>query len=161
MANAWPIVNSERFLQSKSEYEERTKLAAIADPSIIPTDVSFDDYVKGKVEEYDNLNNPLKYIEQKLSPGAIVTAYGGSRFSYLIAAKEVNSIPSGYYDENFAKITADPELHEFYTWFTGFMKENLEWLPQDEIEDLQSNFLPVIADRVVKEYGLQCTTICD
>ena len=143
----------ERFLQSKSEYEERTKLAAIADPSIIPTDVSFDDYVKGKVEEYDNLNNPLKYIEQKLSPGAIVTAYGGSRFSYLIAAKEVNSIPSGYYDENFAKITADPELHEFYTWFTGFMKENLEWLPQDEIEDLQSNFLPVIADRVVKEYG--------
>ena len=143
----------ERFLQSKSEYEERTKLAAAGDASIIPTDMSFDDYVKEKVEEYDNLNNPLKYIEQKFTPGSIVTAYGGSRFSYLIAAKEVNSIPSGYYDENFAKIAADPQLHDFYTWFTGFMKENLEWLPQEEIDDLQSNFLPVIADRIVKEYG--------
>ena len=143
----------ERFLSNKEEYEERTKLAAAQDPSVIPSNVSFDTYVKQKVQEYDDLNNPLRYIEQKFTPGAFVTAYGGSRYSYLIAAKEVNSNPSGYYDDNFAKIAADPKLYDFYKWFTGFMKDNLEWLPQEEIEDLQSNFLPVIADRVVKEYG--------
>lgn len=143
----------ERFLQNKDEYEERTKLAVASDSSIIPSSMTDDDYIKEKVNEYDNLNNPLKYIEQKFKPGETVTAYGGARYSYLIASKEVNSIPSGYYDENFAKIAADPKLYEFYKWYTKFMDDNLDWLPQEETDDLQSNFLPVIADRVVKEYG--------
>ncbi len=143
----------ERFLSNKEMYEERTKLAVAADPSIVPTGISEDDYIKEKVEEYDNLNNPLKYTQQKFTPGEVVTAYGGAKYVYLIAAKEVNGIPSKYYDENFAKIAADPKLYEFYKWYTGFMKENLGWLPEEETDDLQSNFLPVIADRVVKEYG--------
>jgi len=143
----------DRFEQNKKEYETRVMLEAADDPSVLPTGMSVDDYVKEKVEEYDNLNNPLKYMEQKFTKGAIVTAYGGGRYTYLIPAKEVFGRPSDYYDENFAKIAADPQLYEFYEWFTGFMKENLGWLPQEEIDDLQSNFLPVIADRVVKEYG--------
>lgn len=143
----------ERFLSNKEMYEERTKLAAAADPSIIPSSMSVDDYIKEKVEEYDDLNNPLKYAKQKFTPGEIVTAYGGAKYAYLIPVKEINGIPTTYYDENFAKIAADPKIYEFYKWFTGFMKENLGWLPEEETDDLQSNFLPVIADRVVKEYG--------
>lgn len=143
----------DKFQQNKSEYESRIMLEAVDEPSLIPTGMSIDDYVKEKVDEYDNLNNPVKYITQKFTKGELVTAYGGARYSYLIAAKELHGAPSGYYDENFSKITADPKLYEFYDWFTGFMKESLGWLPQEEIEELQSNFLPVIADRVVKEYG--------
>jgi hypothetical protein len=143
----------ERFLRNKEEYQERTKLAVAGDPSIVPSSMSVDDFIKEKVDDYDNLNNPLKYIQQKFTPGEVVTAYGGARYSYLIASKEVNGIPSGYYDENFAKIAADPKLYEFYKWYTKFMDDSLDWLPQEETDDLQSNFLPVIADRVVKEYG--------
>lgn len=142
-----------RFKENKQEYEIRVTLEAAGDLSLIPTGMTIDEYVKEKVEEYDDLNNPLKYIRQKFTPGEMVTAYGGSRYSYLIASKEVDGKPSNYYDENFVKITSDPQLYEFYSWFTKFMKENLGWLPQEEIEDLQSNFLPVIADKLVKEYG--------
>ena len=144
----------DKFRQNKEEYQSRITLEAADDPSVIPSGVSLEDYVKEKVEEYDDLNSPIKYTQQKFTKGAFVTAYGGSRYSYLIAAKQVYGHPSRYYDENFSKITADPQLYEFYDWFTGMMKESLGWLPQEEIEDLQSNFLPVIAERVAKEYGL-------
>lgn len=147
------VVFHEKFLANKEEYETRVSLDAISNPAVVPLGMSVDDYIKEKVDEWDNLNNPLKYMNQKFTKGEIVTAYGGARYTYLIAAKEVNGVPSGYYDDNFAKIVADPALFEFYDWFTGFMKESLAWLPQEEIEDLQSNFIPVIADRIVKEYG--------
>ena len=142
-----------RFQSNKEEFESRVLFEAVDSPSVIPTGMSVDDYVKERVIEYDDLNNPVKYMTQKFTKGALVTAYAGSRYTYLIAAKEVFGKPSNYYDENFAKIAADPKLYEFYSWFTGFMKKSLEWLPQEEMEDLQSNFLPVIADRIVKEYG--------
>lgn len=143
----------DKFESNKEFYEERLKYEVVDSPENIPTGMTEDEYIKEKLEEYDDLNNPLKYLAQKFTPGSLVTAYGGARYSYLIAAKEVGGKPSEYYDENFKKISEDKDLHEFYNWFVDFMKDNLEWLPQDEIEDLQSNFLPVIADRVAKEYG--------
>jgi hypothetical protein len=147
------VVFHEKFLANRDEYESRINLEAIKSPELIPMGLSAEAYIEEKMEEWDNLNNPLKYMKQKFTKGEIVTAYGGARYTYLIAAKEVKGKPSGYYDENFAKIVADPALYEFYDWFTKFMKENLGWLPEEETEDLQSNFIPVIADRVVKEYG--------
>ena len=143
----------ERFEHNKEFYEERLRYEIAESPEKIPTGMTEEEYIKEMMDEYDNLNNPLKYLSQKFTPGALVTAYGGARYSYLIAAKEINGQPTEYYDENFMKITQDKDLHEFYNWFVDFMKDNLDWLPQDEIEDLQSNFLPVIADRVAKEYG--------
>jgi len=151
------IVESEKlntkFQENKEEYESRIMLEAAGDPSLIPIGLTFEEYIKEKVEEYDNLYNPLKYMQQKFTKGEVVTAYAGARYTYLIPAKEVNGVPSNYYDENFKKIASDPKLFEFYDWFKSFMKQNIEWLPQEEMEDLQSNFLPVIADKIVKEYG--------
>lgn len=143
----------ERFENKLQEYEYEIMSEAAEDPSIIPQGMTYEEFVKSKVNEFNEINNPLKYMDQKFFGSQKVTAYGGARYTYLIPVKTLNGKDSGYYDENFAKIAADPKLYEFYTWFTRFISDNLSWLPQEEIEDLQSNFLPVIADRLAKEYG--------
>jgi hypothetical protein len=134
------------------EYYEMVSQNVAFDPNLIPTGMTEDEYIKMKVDEYDELNNPLKYVQQKVS-GAKITASGGSRHTYLIPAKTIKGKDSGYYDAAFSQISADPVLYEFYEWFTGFINQNLNWLPQDQIQDAQSNFLPIITDRVAKEYG--------
>ena len=144
----------ERFLSNKEDYHYLMMEKAVIHPETVPAGMSVEDYVKLLDEEYDNLNNPLKYMDQKFYGAKMITAYGGSKYSYLIAAKTVNGLDSGYYDDNFSKIAADPQLYEFYNWFTKFMKDNLSWFPQEEIEDLQSNFLPVMGEKAAKEYGL-------
>lgn len=146
-------IRYDKYLDKRTEYREQLRQNVIVDPSVIPTGVLIDDYINEKVDEYDNLNNPLKYIYQKIFGAKKITAYGGAKYSYLIPVKSINGKPTEYYDDNFAKIAADPNLYEFYQWFTSFINDNLSWLPQEEIQDLQSNFLPVIADRLAKEYG--------
>lgn len=146
-------IRYDKYLDKRTEYREQLRQNVIVDPSVIPTGVLIDDYINEKVDEYDNLNNPLKYIDQKIFGAKKITAYGGAKYSYLIPVKSINGKPTEYYDDNFAKIAADPNLYEFYQWFTSFINDNLSWLPQEEIQDLQSNFLPVIADRLAKEYG--------
>lgn len=143
----------ERYQNRLEEYQYDIMSEAAEDPAIIPQGVTYDEFVKSKVNEFDEMNNPLRYMDQKFFGSQKVTAYGGARYTYLIPVKTLNGKDSGYYDENFAKIAADPKLYEFYTWFTKFISDNLSWLPQEEVEDLQSNFLPVIADRLAKEYG--------
>jgi hypothetical protein len=142
----------ERFENRKEEYAYEIMSEAAEDPSIIPQGVTYTEFVKVKTDEFDEMNNPLKYMDQKFFGGKI-TAYGGANYTYLIPVKTLNNKDSGYYDANFTKIAADPKLYEFYTWYTKFISDNLSWLPQEEIEDLGSNFLPVIADRLAKEYG--------
>lgn len=142
----------ERFQNRMEEFSYEIMSEAAQDPSIIPQGMSYDDFIKAKVDEYNEMHNPLKYMDQKFFGGKI-TAYGGANYTYLIPVKTLNGKDTGYYDANFSKIAADPKLYEFYTWYTKFISDNLSWMPQEEIEDLGSNFLPIIADRLAKEYG--------
>lgn len=143
----------DKFLKNKELHDVELTLNVSAHPEMIPSNMTEQQFIEYSLEEYDNLNNPVKYTRQKFTPGEIITSYGGARYSYLIAAKTYQGQDLNYYDTNFAQISADPVLHEFYTWFSNFMKDNLSWLPEEEIDDLHSNFLPVIADRTAKEYG--------
>lgn len=144
----------EKFLTDKEEFRYDIENQAAGDPTMIPSDMTFDEYVISKVEEFDDMNNPLKYMDQKFFGAEKITAYGGAKYSYLIAAKSIKGVPTDYYDANYSKISNDPKLLEFYKWWTGFINSNLQWLPQEDIEDLGEDFLPVLADRTVKEYGL-------
>ena len=81
-------------------------------------------------------------------------AYKGTYYSIKVPRKTVDNKDTGYYDQNFVKIASDPALFEFYTFFRDFMKENLDFFPDEEVDSLQSNFLPVITERLAKEYGL-------
>ena len=143
----------DRFIYNKEFYAYRTELDAIKNPSLIPTDKTIKEYVKEKVDEYDEINNPLKYYDQKFFGTQKFTAYGASKYLYLIPVKILDGKNTGYYDENFIKISQDPKLLEFYSWFTGFMREKMSSLPEEETDGLASNFLPIIAERTVKEYG--------
>lgn len=142
-----------RFLFNKDIYAERIRSNASKNPSIIPSDKTLEEYVKEKVDEYNEINNPLKYYDQKFFGAQKFTAYGASKYLYLIPVKTVDGKDTKYYDENFIKISQDPKLLEFYTWFTEFMNENMSELPEEEVDGLASNFLAVITERTVKEYG--------
>lgn len=144
----------DRFRYDLAAKEQEIRMDVEEDASILPQGVTVEDYIKTRLEEYKDLNDPLKYMDQKFyGTNGLVTAVGGAKYMYLLPVKNLNGAPSGYYDENFAKIAADPVLSEFYDWFSGFLNKSLKWFPQDEIDDLQSNFLPVIADRLAREYG--------
>ena len=142
-----------RFLWNKDIYVNRIEQEAIDNPSIIPTGKTLEEYVKEKSEEYDDINNPLKYYDQKFIGTQVFTAYGGSRYAYLIPVKTVDGSKTDFYDENFKQISEDPKLHEFYTWYNEFMGGYMRYLPEEEVDGLGSNFLPVLADRLAKEYG--------
>ena len=144
----------EKFEEDKEAFRYDVELDAAAHPEKVPQDMDFDEYVNMKVDEFDNMNNPLKYMDQKFFGAEKITAYGGAKYCYLIAAKSIKGAPTGYYDANFARINNDPTLSKFYNWWTGFIKQSLDWLPQEEIDDLGPDFLPVLAERAVKEYGL-------
>jgi hypothetical protein len=146
------IKRYEIYLNKKDEQQYLFLEKAATDPSIIPTGVTIDEYVKAKVEEYDNIHNPLKYLQQKFFGDGKVTAWGGHENTYFIPAKTIKGKDTGYYDENFAKIAADPKLFEFYQWFTQFMEDCMSWFPQEE-RVLGRNFLPSIAAAAAKEYG--------
>lgn len=144
----------EKFETDKEEFKYDIENQALTNPSIVPQNMTFDDYVNFKVNEFDNMNNPLKYMDQKFFGAEKITAYGGAKYSYLVAAKNIKGKSTEYYDPNFSKISNDPKLLEYYNWWTSFIKDSLKWLPQEEIQDLGPDFLPVLADRTVKEYGL-------
>ena len=143
----------EKFLEDKEFYKSRVQFDALNNPSLVASDSSFEEYVNLKVNEFDDLHNPLKFYDQKFVGAEKLTAKGGSKYTYLIPVKNIDGKDSKYYDENFSKISSDPQLVDFYNWFTGFIEESLGWLPQEETSGLQSNFLPVISDRIAKEYA--------
>lgn len=144
-----------RYLEAKSQFESDLSYEIDKDPSLIPTGKTKEEYLNERVEEYDALRNPLKYTEQKLTPGVKLSAFYGSMYCYLIAAKTTKDGKStGYYNEKFQAIRENPKLYAFYKWFSEFMNESLSYLPQEEIDDLQSNFLAEISSRAAKEYGL-------
>lgn len=143
----------EKFLEDKEFYKSRVQADALNNPSLVASDSSFEEYVDLKVNEFDDLHNPLKYYDQKFVGAEKITAKAASNYIYLIPVKIIDGKDSKYYDENFNKISSDPQLMDFYNWFTGFIEESLSWLPQEETSGLQSNFLPVISDRIAKEYA--------
>jgi hypothetical protein len=81
-------------------------------------------------------------------------AYKGMYYTIKVPRKTVDGKDTNYYDSNFIKISSDPRLYEFYNFFKNFLNESLSYLPEEEIDDLQSNFLPVITEKIAKEYGL-------
>lgn len=144
----------EKYLRAKDQYEANMIAKATYHPELITEGKTLDQWIKQQVEDYDNLYNPLKYIDQKVYGSLGITAKGGAENCYLIPVKNIKGQDMGYYDEQFDKIANDPILYEFYTWFDNQIKENLSWYPKEETEGLGSNYLPMIAERAAKEYGL-------
>lgn len=122
---------------------------------VLEEGVDQDQYIQEQVAEWRRINDPVAYNEFVTGdrPG-INQAFKGSKYSIKAPRKIIAGVDSKYYDANFAKIAADPALYNFYLFFRDFIKEQLSYLPEEEIDSLQSNFLPIITDRVAKEYGL-------
>jgi hypothetical protein len=144
----------ERYLKAKDQYQANMIAKIAYHPELIAEGKTEADWVKEQVEDYDNLYNPLKYVNQKIYGALIVTAKGGAENCYLVPVKNIKGQDMEYYDKQFDTIVNDPVLYEFYSWFDKTIKENLSWYPKEEIEGLGSNYLPIIAEKAAKEYGL-------
>lgn len=145
------------------QYEERAEiyrtqlhLDIMSGDLVLEEGQNQDDVVNQKVEEWKKINDPIAYIEhinRNTFNSAEFKAFKGGRYSVKVPRKQVDGKDAGYYDQNFERIAADKDLFGFYVFFRDFIKEQLSYLPEEEIDDLQSNFLPVIVERMAKEYG--------
>jgi hypothetical protein len=144
-----------KFLDQKERYRIGLEVDYESNRLAVPDGQTKDEYINDLVEKWDNDHNPIKFIDQMMQPKLIANyAYKGMYYTIKIPRKTVDNKDSGFYDQNFTRIAADKDLYEFYTFFRDFIKENLSYLPEEEIDDLQSNFLPVITEKIAKEYGL-------
>jgi len=142
-----------KYIDAKKYYEIGLRTEILKGDLEIPEGMTEDELIKEKVEKWDELNNPNLYLDQVYNQPKI-TAYNGGRFYvYKVPRKNINGKNTGYFDEKFTRISSDPQLYEFYKFFKDFIHEQLSYLPEEELEDLQSNFLPVITERLAKEFG--------
>lgn len=144
-----------KFLDQKKRYAIDLEVDYENNKLAVPDGQTKEQYINSLVEKWDNDHNPIKFIDQMMQPKLIANyAYKGMYYTIKIPRKTVDNKDSGYYDQNFTRIAANKDLYEFYTFFRDFIKENLSYLPEEEIDDLQSNFLPVITEKIAQEYGL-------
>jgi len=145
-----------RFEEDSEVYKTKLFLDIMSGDIEVPEGQNQDEFIDKKVEEWKKINDPIAYIEftsGRTSAFESLQAFKGGRYSVKFPVKSIEGKDSEYYDENFSKIAADKDLHDFYLFFRDFVKEQLSYLPEEEINDLQSNFLPVIIERMAKEYG--------
>lgn len=144
-----------RFLDQKRRYETGLEIDIMNGKILLPEGVSKEDYIDQYVQKWDDEHNPIKYIDQLRQPTIVPTyAYKGMYYTIKVPRKSVDGVATDYYDPNFARISSDPQLFEFYNFFRKNITDSLSYLPEEEVDDLQSNFLPIITERIAKEYGL-------
>jgi hypothetical protein len=145
----------DRFLNAKEKYKISITVDIEKERIIVPDDKTREEHIDDLVERWDDQNSPIKFINQMLQPTLSANyAFQGTRYTVKVPRKVVDGKETGFYDANFSKISSDPLLYEFYTFFTNTINNSLGYLPEEEVDDLQSNFLPVITEKLVKEYGL-------
>lgn len=145
-----------RYEEQAEIYKTRLFLDILGGVIEVEEGMNNDEFIDKKVEEWKKINDPIAFIEftsGRTSAFENLQAFKGGKYSVKFPVKTLEGKNSEYYDENFSKIASDKNLYEFYVFFRDFIKEQLSYLPEEEINDLQSNFLPVIIERMAKEYG--------
>ena len=145
----------ERYLEAKERYKINLEVDIENGKIDIPEGQTRDEFIKESEERWENENSPVKFIEQMKQPTLVGNyAFRGMYYTIKVPLKGVDGKATGYYDSNFARIASDPVLYEWYNFFKNTINQSLSYMPEEEIDDLQSNFLPVITERLAQEYGL-------
>jgi hypothetical protein len=145
----------QRFLDGVERYRIYLEADIENGDETIPEDKTKEEFIEEQIKNWKEEHDPLAYIRQldNYSPGE-KRAYKATYYTLQVPRRIIDNKDSGHYDKDFERVSADPELLRFYEFFKDFIDEQLSVLPQEEIEDLQSNFLPVITSRVATEFGL-------
>jgi hypothetical protein len=120
----------------------------------VPEGTDEDAFVDQKVKEWETLHDPISYHKFLNNEQPFNTAFKGGEYSLSYPRKVVDGKDTGYYDEEFKKISSDPKLHEFYHFFKDFIGKQLDKLPEELTQELGSSFLPVVSDQVTRDLGL-------
>lgn len=142
------------YKQDGEDYRHGITADVEFDSSLIPSGVSKEDFIDQKSKEWMDLHDPIAH--QKFINGDIGlnTAPKGFEYGVHYPAKEINGKDSEYYDPEFTKISNDPKLNEFYTFFKGFIAEHLNHMPAEDVARVGDHFLPVISTKLATEFGL-------
>jgi hypothetical protein len=113
-------------------------------------------YIAEETERWKIEHDPVTYIQQQngLFKEGATNAYKGSYYTLKVPRKTIDGKATTHYDEAFMRIAGDPKLFRFYQFFKDFINSQLENLPEEEVNDLASNFMPVITQRMAMEIGL-------
>lgn len=145
----------ERYLEVKQDYISDREVDIENGKIDVPEGQSREDFIKELEEKWENENSPIKFIEQMKQPTLIGNyAFKGMYYTIKVPLKGVDGKATGYYDANFSRIASDPVLYEWYNFFQNTINQSLSYMPEEEVDELQSNFLPVITERLAQEYGL-------
>jgi len=153
------IIKEAKTLYSKYEQaRDRYKIGLDVDLEkgllLPPNGMTEQQYLDMLLKEWEDEHDPLQYINQMKNTITGKYAYKGGFYTIKVARKTVDGKESGHYDENFAKIANDPQLYNFYNFFKNTINNTLGYFPNEEVDDLQSNFLPVVTEKLAKEYGI-------
>ena len=122
---------------------------------IVPKGKTSEQYIEDEVNNWLAEHNPDAFVRQQVKYNiGEKRAFKGAYYTVKVPRKVIDGKTSSHYDQDFARIASDPELFAFYNFFKEFIDEQLSYMPQEDIEDLQSNFLPVITSKIATEYGL-------
>lgn len=145
----------QRYLEGSERFKINLEYDIDNGNVIVPAGKTKDQVIYEEVKKWNDEHNPTAFIrQQETYVAGEKRAYKGTYYTLKVPRKIIDGKDSGHYDQDFARIAADPELFRFYKFFKDFIDEQLSYLPQEEIEDLQSNFLPVITSKIATEYGL-------
>lgn len=167
-------------LKARQEYVEflRNQLGTEADDLISQLDEKLDlfeadslamkDYLEAEygiqgsimyrqwLEDY----SPYLYVERYKSDkppkirkdGSFPKNYG-SRYTFDVPLRYKGDKETGWYDQRFQDILADPDLKEFYEFYIDTIKRMMSVLPQNQVENMRLHGIPGIKKTVLDMFS--------
>ena len=113
------------------------------------------------IEYWDKKNSPYWYAKSHVDGqtvtvgGLLVDPRGGIKHTYTVARKNTLSTgaPTAWYDKNFSKIEADPDILNLYNFILDTLGDLNTVVPDYKKTRLQRNSIPFIARDMVEIFS--------
>jgi len=108
---------------------------------------------------WEATNSPYLDLDRMLDQKMIMAngkPIGRGRTSYITSVPRrfnKDGSETGYYDSNYTKVEADPELFEYYNEIIKTLAEVRSYLPEEDRRQLQINSLPYIKNKLLGMYA--------
>jgi hypothetical protein len=138
----------ERFIEFKEEVE-----SMVVDGEIDSTEAAI------KMTDWKIENSPESFLKNVIDGVKDVTTgrtFNREGYKYIVdkpALFNSEGNRTNWYDKDFARISEDKAMLEFYNFFRDKMSEYMKNLPYFMVSDLQRNFIPEIAKGLLEDYS--------
>lgn len=139
----------ERYIED--EVSQRDDLEKRYDGDLAKVEIAMDEwklrYSPFWNSHYSTEGHPDKKIRNNW-------ATGSRTYITTVARKYDNKGKDlGYYDKNYEKIIANPDMKEAYDLITGLLNEYVRFLPDNEVSFFQVNTLPNLKKSIIESFS--------